>query len=1809
MAIEPSEDLQRLIFVLTGERFLEADEDRGYASHDPYVRLARRARDLSGTIEGSVGGIGRALPGEAGAAYVRAMRLLVNDGGRNALGEFAGQLDRIADGRVRTSMNVTESKWQLVAELVRLLIELAVLAAMAFFSGGLSAGQQAVAMLRSRVFLLTVLDALLSRTRLMPSLSEAFEEAFQTFAVRLALMVAGPEGRRPKGFDLGDIARSAVVGGLAGAFHGVLSGTVGKALTGRLGRPLVKDVSGDVAVKVAPRGVFTAGNGVRAVGAGAGAFVVEGAAEAGAEFVTNGLFDGRWKVEASTFYGAGISGVTEGVLTAGVVAGAFALKDSISRIKVVLRSPVGAGGYPDQARAIVARPNLLSAHTGTAVDIAVRHDLGGEATSVNSASEFTMYGTTERVQLGDLSSEVQVGALGLSGTVPQLEAAEHGVPPLRATAPAGAFTAALVPQSLTESASIAATPDAGKAAMRTDVAELVSVPGGSAPETQLPQSVVERRLPHGVQVTSTEATSVPGGLSPASSPDRASEGRTPVRSLPAVGLEHLPPVPSGQPGRLPDTSPAQSAPAVGAWAASAPDGLHRRAMAADGGAEPVSVHRQKLLSTDVPGALECRLGMEDAGSPSPEDQVSARHADHSPSLGTAGADPTATITESAAASQPVRTATAWAHASTQLDVGVDGISAALDQEDENDTVHSVLRQAQVPGISVRGADVAGQGPATSAIEIRDDLPETSFADGGEGLTGIESSSAAATRLAADWFATRQPSREMVERARRLAAVVRRSVADTSTLPGETVQLAAMADLAGVLLGVRDADRIARDMPGVLPGLLVRLVDDVEQVLGTTLPASGGRSVPLSVAARHYLEGLALPDAERERVLAEAERLARADHDLYDAPVLRGTLRHELRDSVTALVAAEYQRHGKQAARLVSHLLAQAHGTQRTGLLGGGKHFSDDVVAQAVRAWRATDPQRLQPRPPRGAVQQVQGEDVPVGAIVGNIRYGQRGASGELVQVLAELTDVQVAVDPFRKRIGQPAVELPVEGVGAVPHQMRSQWSDEVVMEALDLFYAEPGRAGSSPGSRVTVVVRGLQVPLGSIVADIERGHRRRVSEELQRKVAARGLPGFLGGPAASGAGPGSSHLFAPPVPGPLRTEGARLDGSGRLPAGTPVYGAQRLGLFRRDGEAVTDELVARAVRAWRATDPMRLLPRPPVMEVQYVDGVRVPVGDVVYEITCGRREASQELTRVLAELTDVYGDSGPSQKKAERWPDEVVMEALDLFYADTAHVGRPPGSAVIVDVGGRQVPLGRLVYDINGGRRRRVSDDLQRKVDAQGRRSMTADRPASAMAGAGRVSAAGPSRLGGGQVSGLSSSMMGLGSVGSGSGRGRRLSVDGEGQFFPPMGSQPGTVGRPGSLPGAGLGGVQPLSAGSGVAPLSLTVNGQVWSDRWVMAALEAWRAENPGVREWVPPVDFVQPVGRRLVPLGQMFASICSGEQAASPDVARVIWQLAGLTPMAREEANVWSMLVGGPSDPAGRPGSAMAGAGRVSAAGPSRLGGGQVSGLSSSTMGLDSVGSGSGRARRLSLGGGGPFFPAVSSRGEAVGRPGSSVGIGFGGALQSSTSAVRPPGAQGSGLSVGGEVWSDRWVVAALEAWHVANPGVRQWVPPVSFVQPVSGQLVPLGQIFADIRNGKRKASPELMREAWRLAGLIAIGPTESEADEWSTAVLGVVEPAGRPASAMAGAGRLSAAGPSRLSTGPVSGLSWSVMGPEPSGSGSSRTRRMSVGGDTAPYFRTQGAQGAPLGGSGSSLRTSSGAPRDDQSDPWAWARGSGR
>jgi hypothetical protein len=143
-------------------------------------------------------------------------------GGHNYLHDFKQTLDQTADGQTQMAQTIYETKWQILAELIRLAAELILLTLMSDLGLGSVAEVEAGALARSRIAILTAMFELLQRARLMPAVTEAFEEAFMNFIVRLGILLAGPREIRPHTFDWRSIGTDGLFGLLMGLGMGHL---------------------------------------------------------------------------------------------------------------------------------------------------------------------------------------------------------------------------------------------------------------------------------------------------------------------------------------------------------------------------------------------------------------------------------------------------------------------------------------------------------------------------------------------------------------------------------------------------------------------------------------------------------------------------------------------------------------------------------------------------------------------------------------------------------------------------------------------------------------------------------------------------------------------------------------------------------------------------------------------------------------------------------------------------------------------------------------------------------------------------------------------------------------------------------------------------------------------------------------------------------------------------------------------------------------------------------------------------------------------------------------------------------------------------------------------------------------------------------------------------------------------------------------------------------------------------------------------------------------------------------------------------
>ncbi len=312
-------DVRKMLFVLLGEQPLQARENLLWSSRNLYLAFQKALIRLRESARETIVKARDSLPPEVAEQYVQGLTMLIGEGyGNDPVQRLIDQLDDLADNQIDLSQKVQGSKWEIIAEIIMLIAELAILAALMAFTGGASVSQMFLARARSRFAILMIVDRLLRMTHLMPTISEALEEAIQTLAVRLAQIGLNDGGRKPDGVDWGDVGKAAAFGALTGAFMGVFE-TFFKPF-----KNLFKNFMDDVLTKFKFDPDSLVFKGLKnAPGEITGAFVIGGASEGLAEFIIKGAFEGNWDFKWETFVGGGSSAVFD--LGAGLAAGGAGL--------------------------------------------------------------------------------------------------------------------------------------------------------------------------------------------------------------------------------------------------------------------------------------------------------------------------------------------------------------------------------------------------------------------------------------------------------------------------------------------------------------------------------------------------------------------------------------------------------------------------------------------------------------------------------------------------------------------------------------------------------------------------------------------------------------------------------------------------------------------------------------------------------------------------------------------------------------------------------------------------------------------------------------------------------------------------------------------------------------------------------------------------------------------------------------------------------------------------------------------------------------------------------------------------------------------------------------------------------------------------------------------------------------------------------------------------------------------------------------------------------------------------------------------
>ncbi|WP_405537424.1 hypothetical protein OG787_31905 [Streptomyces sp. NBC_00075] len=312
-------DVRKMLFVLLGEQPLQARENLLWGSRNLYLAFQQSLIGLRQNARETIVKARDSLPPDVAEQYIQGLTMLIGDGyGNDPVQRLLDQLDDLADNQIDLSQKVQASKWEIIAEIIMLIAELAILTALMAFTGGASVSEMFLARARSRFAILMIVDRLLRMTHLMPTLTEAVEEAIQTLAVRLAQIGLNDGGRKPDGIDWADVGKAAAFGALTGAFMGVFE---------QFFKPLkniFKNYMDDVLTKFKfdPDTLIFKGlkNGPGEI---AGAFVIGGASEGLAEYIIKGAFEGNWEFKWETFVGGGSSAVFD--LGAGLAAGGAGL--------------------------------------------------------------------------------------------------------------------------------------------------------------------------------------------------------------------------------------------------------------------------------------------------------------------------------------------------------------------------------------------------------------------------------------------------------------------------------------------------------------------------------------------------------------------------------------------------------------------------------------------------------------------------------------------------------------------------------------------------------------------------------------------------------------------------------------------------------------------------------------------------------------------------------------------------------------------------------------------------------------------------------------------------------------------------------------------------------------------------------------------------------------------------------------------------------------------------------------------------------------------------------------------------------------------------------------------------------------------------------------------------------------------------------------------------------------------------------------------------------------------------------------------
>ena len=283
-------DERRLFLFLMGEEPPEAVPQKVYGLAEPFYTLDHELASLPTHYASVAAGIEGALPDQAVAQFKGMLGDLMGTySGVSRIDEIRNAARLMGEQVESWGRSLLSAQVQILSTLIALEIQLDIMAAMAFFTGGATAGEEALLQAEARLTLSTIMDHLLALLRFaLPTAIQATIGALIMMAASLVSNALGGGDPEKPGINWEWVGAGALGGALADIGIRGIGGLFDKAI-------------GDALKRLDNKYLTELTN----IG---GDFLKMGGGSAIAATLTGGITTGQWQLAPMMFVGGGIGG-------------------------------------------------------------------------------------------------------------------------------------------------------------------------------------------------------------------------------------------------------------------------------------------------------------------------------------------------------------------------------------------------------------------------------------------------------------------------------------------------------------------------------------------------------------------------------------------------------------------------------------------------------------------------------------------------------------------------------------------------------------------------------------------------------------------------------------------------------------------------------------------------------------------------------------------------------------------------------------------------------------------------------------------------------------------------------------------------------------------------------------------------------------------------------------------------------------------------------------------------------------------------------------------------------------------------------------------------------------------------------------------------------------------------------------------------------------------------------------------------------------------------------------------------------------